>query len=472
MMGWAVRAFGRVRVGFALTVLTLFAFLLASRLPFLSNTLVGEEGSIAAYVLSPEPLSQKSRNGLPYALIGQIDGAPILAPPERTIIPYIIIEKIGRILTSQQPQPTDGARSRAARLPFLLMFMMGVAGLLAMLANAIGAAEHRRVVVAGLTVLYGLTTPLAMGASIQPQLDGSIGVLLLGLAGWLLTSAQATGVRIPAFAAAGVLIGLGRHEWAMVFGLAAALLLVFDLIVRGNAVRAYLAALLGIAAGVAISLAVSNQDYMMGFGLMRRIYYRDGVNLAQILSSQISFVLPVVALLVAASIALLRGGLTSIAARCGTALILIGAIGILVGFMASGWPGDGFPRYYAPSLVLATYALVGIVLEGRKLVPDRVLPIGAIVLAIGIAWNGVQLGRSRAANVSISSAPGMALGPLQERLSKGATAAAGGGVLFEQASVWVYSPTASFISSDMGWEGALNLLARRFPAHKDKLLKR
>jgi len=36
--------------------------------------------------------------------------------------------------------------------------------------------------------LWSLTTPLAVGASIEPQVDGSVGVLLLGTAASLLVT--------------------------------------------------------------------------------------------------------------------------------------------------------------------------------------------------------------------------------------------------------------------------------------------
>src|SRR5271169_3930536 len=110
--------------------------------------------------------------------------APRASAPRafRSIVPYFIMEKAGRALRwpSRSADPTT--LSLAARLPFFLLFLGGIAGLIVLLVLAFRSTQRWRFATAAGLVTYALTTPLAVGASIQPQVDGSVGVLLLGIA--------------------------------------------------------------------------------------------------------------------------------------------------------------------------------------------------------------------------------------------------------------------------------------------------
>lgn len=196
-------------------VLLVVAAVLLLRLPFLANPMVGEEGAFAYLVASPVPSSRYTPDHRPQMLIGQIGQQPMLYPFQHAIIPYVVLETgVGTVLRAA------GAASRSARVrtiavrsAYLVLFMLGCGGLLwfasgNLLAAAIGG--------------FALSTPLLVGASIQPQVDGGMGVLLIGGAGALLAWQRSTGQVLRA-ALAGVLVGVGRQEWAMAFLAASAL---------------------------------------------------------------------------------------------------------------------------------------------------------------------------------------------------------------------------------------------------------
>jgi hypothetical protein len=454
-----------------LVAISFFVILIASRAPFLNNILVGEEGSHAALVLSNEPISRQTQDGFPQALVGVIDGKPVFSSFQRTIVPYLIMEKALRALRWPSRSADPATLSLAARLPFFLLFLGGIAGLIVILALAFRSTQRWRFATAAGLVIYALTTPLAVGASIQPQVDGSVGVLLLGIAGWVLVANPPGPYAAPAFTAAGLLIGLGKHEWAMAFLASGAMILTLKLLTRTGRIRPCAALLVGIALAIGFSLLTSLPDYVLGFGLMRQFAGRESV--FQVISHQTRFLLPVVLLLGITAIALLLRLRFALAKRTGVLLVIIGAVGIIVGFGLSGWSGDGFPRYYAPGLVLATYCLVAIVVDGTLFIPDRLLPICMAALLLGISWNAHFLFQSWAQNVSITSAPGISLSALEEQFRRDAANSDSGRpiILFEQASLWVYYPGVSFISVELGWEDAINLIEVEYPWHKGQLVK-
>ena len=72
----------------------LLVVIAVARLPFIGNVLAGEEGDFAALVLDDVPTSVVSDTHLPRDQIGFIDGKPVLTSFHRTIMPYIILERL------------------------------------------------------------------------------------------------------------------------------------------------------------------------------------------------------------------------------------------------------------------------------------------------------------------------------------------------------------------------------------------
>ena len=419
---------------------------IGARVPFVANTLVGEEGCFAFLVANPVPSGRLTEDGWPRCLIGSIDGQPIFASFEKPIVPYLLIEGGTGAIT----RPLDilalaePARTIAARLPFLVLFLIGVAGL--------AWSASRSLLASGVTA-YALTTPLAVGASLQPQLDGSVGVLLTGVAGSVLVASS----RPAAFAVAGFLVGLGRVEWALAFGTAAVAALAFN-------VRLALALLAGVAAGAAASFAISPADYSAAFEVMQRVggtaeplalAWRDRI-----------YVAPVLALLVPCGLlTLARRRL--VATHPGIAIVILAAAAMFSGFLLGAWPGDGFPRYYAPALVLAACALTAL-LDGW---PDRWRAgAAATLIALGLVANAAHLVPAYRKGRTITSGPGISLAAIErDYAAAAARAAEAREIALQYPAFWFYYPRLDFLPRDLGVAGALSLLRERHPAAADRL---
>ena len=70
------------------------------RLPFIGNILAGEESDFAVLLLDNVPISTLSDQHLPRDQVGFIDGKPELTSFHRTVMPYIILERVGRLFAS------------------------------------------------------------------------------------------------------------------------------------------------------------------------------------------------------------------------------------------------------------------------------------------------------------------------------------------------------------------------------------
>lgn len=453
----------------AFLILTLA--LVASRLPFLSNTLLGEEGMFAALVLSPTPPSAEVANGLPQQLIAQIDGRRFYGSFEHPIIPYLVMER-GVGVLGRAAHALDGGfnyRNQVARGCYFVLFSIGVLGLLWRAATALVAGDTSGpAFVVPAAVIYVLTTPLLLGASIQPQVDGSAGVMLMGLAAFVLLAGQGRPLQTPAFLVAGVLIGLGRIEWVLAFAVAAlAVLAARAVLVRGEPLGLPLVLLAGLAAGSAISWMASPDDYLSGIDVLHRIS-AGATSSFETARQQRPLLTPVI-VVAAAAVTLCAFRLRSVlAGASGTLMLTLGAIGVIAGFAASNWAGDGFPRYYAPALVALAYAVVD--LAGRLDWSARGRVVAGVLVLAGL-WPNLQFARDRLArDVSITSLPGASLRAMRAQMAVSAGwARAENAIPLENSSIWLYYPSISFVSKDLGLAGARELLTDNNPPDVERL---
>ena len=444
--------------------LSIFVFLIIAlglvREPFLENLLVGEEGGFAFLVANPVPSSKFSTSGQPEILIGNIEGKLEFLAFERTIKPYMIIENVvGEFTRPLRLMEIEdlGVRTRAVRLVFLSIFVAGVAGSLWIAAGS-GFLPL-------LIVSYALTTPLMVGASIQPQLDGSLGVLLMGLAAWMLTSSN----RLSLLYLAGLLIGLGRHEWSLSFLTSAVLVFLLTLSNRQSPWHPMGSLIIGIISGITFSLAMSTPDFLNGFQVMRRV---AGTVNPMILAYQFSAYLVPAILLIGASLALSIMRLRSVLSIRPSVMVLVLAGGmILAGFSLSGWPGDGFPRYYSPAVILAVYSLIYLV--NYNVLPQWIRAVGAVACIGGILWNASFLAMKHMEDISITSSPGVNLTALRQHYRETNSHTLNEGVvLLEGTGFWLYYPNTNFVSEDLGEAYSLNWLRHYRPDLVDRFRSR
>lgn len=459
----------------------LLAAVAAVRLPFIGNILAGEESDFAVLLLNDVPLSTLSSEHLPRDQVGFIDGKPDLTSFHRTAMPYIILERLGRLFA---PHDAIGRwppekLTIAARLPFAIIFLLGCAGLIALTVEAaayVGKRPSLGLSIAPLSAtLWSLTTPLAVGASIQPQIDGSVGILLLGTAATVLAIGDTE--QNPGywrFLTAGVLAGLGKHEWAMAFAAAAAATWVFALVFSTGWRRSGVLVavfLLGLTLAVAASYAVAPLDYRQGFSVMEGFYGITGGQLWAIEPAQWPFTMPVLVLIVIDGLFLLIVLRPLIRCAPGLLLAYMAAVAIAIGYTISGWPADLFPRYFAPPLIICTIVFAALWLRFKAAIAPGPGWIVVVAAVLGLGANAATLARYHDHKLSLTSLRGTPLANIAQEYAKDARLARQtGGIVFAFGGTWLYHPGISYITAGMGKNTAEAHMAREHPALKDKLV--
>lgn len=450
--------------------LLLLTIMLLVRLPFLAATLVGEEGSFAYLVAGVPRSGTLTPDRLPQMMIGLLGDTVALGPFQRTIMPYVLLEfGPGTLLRALDITALPFSwRNGLVRGSYLGLYVFGIAGVLLRSATAAARGNFPPAAVAILAV----TAPLAVGASLQPQIDGGLGVLLLGLASLLLIPTAPIPLRESVIRAgcAGVLVGLGRHEWSIAFAagaiaaVLATFLLVYEWKERRKALFIALAVSMGFSASALFSFFISPGEYIAGFEVQRRV--TGSVSPWMLLHRDIFHVAVCATLIGASSVVLLFLIRKNIGEITGITIVLVAASTLFAGSLLTGWPGDGFPRYYAPVLVMAATVLISLLSRNRNEIPNVVAQsVGLICLLVAVAslWSLSQSWQGREA---IGSGAGTDLRVL--RASYAATAAEwaadpqGTPLRLAPAGLWLYYPTTSFLGADMG-EFAGRYLAEHHP---------
>lgn len=470
----------RIALKLALAV-ALLALIVAARLPFIGNILAGEEGYFAALVLNDVPTSALDGRHMPREIAGFIDGKPILQTFHRTVMPYIVMETFGRAVAARNAlgHLSPARLTIAARWPFAFMFLLGSLGLIALSVEAATITGTNRLSVGALAPLsvtaWALTSPLAVSASIQPQVDGSVGVLLLGTAATLLALGD---IEHPAarwrFLMAGLLAGLGKHEWALAFAaaaLGASLICLIDASGRRRSLAAFAVFLIGLALAVALSYAVSPSDYRAGFNVMANIFERTGGELWALQPAQWPFTVPVVTLALIDGVFILLVLRPLIRAAPGLLLAYLAAIAIAIGYAGSGWHGDNFPRYFAPPIVMLPLVFVALWLRFKDLVSPRTGWIVVALAVIGLVANYQFLAASHDSQVALGDLRGESLAQIEQDYAAAAKLAHDThGVVFTVTTAWIYHQGINFISAGLGKDGAAEYIAAHFPAFKNRLV--
>jgi uncharacterized membrane protein YhdT len=470
------------RIALKLALATaLLALVVAARLPFIGNILAGEEGYFAALVLNSTPISALDDRHLPREIAGFIDGKPILQTFHRTVMPYVVMEIFGRAVAARNVlgRLSPERLTVAARWPFAFMFLLGSLGLIALTVEAAASAGKRMSASGALVPLavtvWSLTSPLAVSASIQPQVDGSVGVLLLGTAATLLALSD---IKHPAalwrFLMAGMLAGLGKHEWALAFAAAAvgaALICMIDASGRRRNGAAFVVFLIGLALAVALSYAISPDDYRAGFNVMTNIFERTGGELWALQSAQWPFSVPVVALVLVDGAFIMVVLRRLIRTAPGLLLAYMAAVAIVIGYAASGWHGDNFPRYFAPPFVILPLVFAALWLRFKDVVTPAA---GWSVLAaavIGLWANYQFLAASHDSQVALGDLRGEPLAQIERDYAAAAKLGhATNGVVFTVTTTWIYHQGINFISTGLGKDGAADYIATHFPAFRNRLV--
>jgi hypothetical protein len=439
----------------------LLAVVFAVRIPFLSNELVGEEGEFAFLVASPTPSSQLSADGLPKLLAANLDGKYALDSFQHAVIPYVFLERIPGTIVRQMRILSKSPISRIiiVRMAYLSLFLGGVLGLAWLSTFPLQNGTVRELFPTLLIPLYALTTPLAVGGSIQPQIDGAFGVLTVGVVAALLLPSPGCVASLWRYLVAGCIVGLGRAEWALAFFVVSGVVVVFQAAkgAPGIAITPYLSLLCGVVIGVAVSVAASPDDYVSSFLVAQRVSNHTGAGVLALRQAQ--YVFPICAFTCAVAAALMHPS-NSFARETPGLLVAAGSgVIIFLGFAISGFSGDGFPRYYAPALTLLAYGATWLSVKNGR--PQGVV---AILTLGGLVWNASYLIQAHRAGVSITSIPGLRLAVFSERYASAAERAKRDDILTMQPSgIWLTYPDTRFMAADYGYPGAVDYLTKFYP---------
>lgn len=396
-----------------------FMCIAAVRVPFLSNLLIDEEGIFGYLVINTKEIVSFGKGEA--IILSRLDGEDIYGGAEHPLLPYLILNKLLRPIFSEGNSYSDlsfAAKSRMGRKPFIFSFLVGLAALFFVWLRVFNSKRRPEALVACFLILYVSTTPLLVGGSIQPQVDGSIGVMVLGVAALLII--LGAGLRAPQSAliliAGGVTASIGKNEWTL--ALLASVLVTgaintVSLINGRNSVtdskkslRFLLMIVFGAILGSLFSYYASPENFLGGISVMHRLSSNESVSLGQVFLHNITWTWPVFLLIVVCTWLIFQNK-NSVAHKTEVTLLYLWGILLCAGYLFVPWGGDGFPRYYIPSAFILLFfatTVLGHVTLGEHF--SRVIIAGTI---IGIVFNLTYLNARYMNRESISSGPGTSL---------------------------------------------------------------
>lgn len=358
------------------------------RLPFLSQPLLGEEGMFGVIITGYKSSTVSSytvergriidENCL--TIVGHIGSeGDLMTRPSRNIAPYCFLGLVVKPLISgiDFPSLNFDDKSKLVRSTFLLISSVGYISL-CIIGWLIASQLMGYQKVLPFLFLLGITaTPLALGASIQPQLDGVFGYLLLSNAVLFVylgaKNKQSPWSKMSLNFLAGFLVALCKNEWSLV--LLASIASVFfawlaysffasrqaKCNLRGYFSNLNLSVILGLLMGCLMGMYAcfwfSPGDYLDGFNLMRDINNSKNSHLTIFITALVSnyyVLIPNLLVLAAGSWAAIKNRNALITNQIGLLALYLWSFGVTAGFMQSGWSGDGFPRYYVPPLLVGS----------------------------------------------------------------------------------------------------------------------
>lgn len=477
-----------------LCVITL-VLIIGARIPLLDKTLFGEEGNFASLIASPitshiKNIRESDKVGTHFIqgcllLVGRIDGNDILIGPGRNLMPYCLINKTLHpfIEPYWQTLKTFDQKTQLARIVYLGISLVGLIASLMICYLVSLRLSGLTVVLPYLLFIYAATTHLSIGSSIQPQLDGSIGVALLCSAyllmflGCHIQSSMKRRFFLLVFSA--TLISFGKNEWPIIFltVLFVSLVLYFSsiklcnrfanhtsigfnkVIYKDRLTLKITALLLGIFLGVMISIALSPDHYYSWFALIKNVSSQDYATWTLLLRYW-DILKPIFIFLgFATLLTYLRFKVSCQIFGYLPFIYFLFALGITTAYIFSGYLGDGFPRYLAPSLMIFTVYCVTLLPNLTHAPLNRLwAPLSTVLLILLIYQNYKILDVYFTTSISITI-PGDINWKKNDlvriaKLSKENP----DHVYLIDASIIYYFPDTNFISADMGKSAADALL--------------
>ena len=470
-----------ILVGLVLSLVTIIV-IIAIRLPFLSKPLTGEEGTHTMLLMQHFSsgaliLGEHENDDLNscLTLIGHVDGRDIFVRPSRNLMPYCFINRVVSPIASVFYDDRDNFELKTifARAVFLSISVFGYFALSCVCLIASLRMGGVLKAFPFLLLLYASSTVLAVGSSIQPQLDGSIGVLLLGISFLLITLDASynfnSKISFLLIFSAGFLISLCKNEWPIALLISVIIILLAKPLLKllnfsnkttwiaVDEKRRLQILILWILAGIITCIFLSPSDYFSGYKLMRAIgdqHYSPW----KLIETYQDLLKPLGILMLMSGFLAALNFKQLFSKNILISVYLVFACGVVIGFINSGWLGDSFPRYFAPPLLLiAGYCIV--TLSQLSKMRQWLAAIFCIPILFWGVWKNMQILNVYAQSSISITVPGDTNWIKNDILSVAQRSRENPNAVFiAHSSVRYYFPGAQFVSMDYGESGAKEIL--------------
>ena len=215
----------------------------------------------------------------------------------------------------------------------------------------------------------------------------------------------------------------------------------------------------GCLVGMGVCYRFSPADYLGGFGLMKRIHSSRTSHFKIFLKSlyfNYQILMPIIVVLVIGAWCILKNWRALITNQIGLLVLYVWSCGVFIGFLQSGWGGDGFPRYYLPPLLMSGAFLISQLPVLISHVSSSFKVKGVITICmLATLFNYCKL-------LYVFHQDGSITVPANYVEVKKSIIGASEinrkdpyGIMVHQAALRYYFPDVNFIAIDIGREGAL-----------------
>jgi len=247
-------------------------------------------------------------------------------------------------------------KTRAARLPFYITYVLSMLPVILMGAWLFKRKTWGEVSLPVLFIAFLGTCPLMVGGALQTYYDGNIGVLLTTLCALGLASiprVKSLFFRAVIIFGCGFLSAVGKNEWVIAFIGATLGTMFLYAAIRQKIPHFWLLSSLGLIGAVVGSLFhffVDSFNYLQGFFIMHSFGYEPHKSWIRAFVLRLPWMWPFI-LIFLLVIFILRRYLKELLTTHFTQMILLLWASLLFfGFIITRHLGDGFPRYFCPSM--------------------------------------------------------------------------------------------------------------------------
>lgn len=391
-------------------------------LPFISNLLIGEEGMFA--ILAVDNGKDQIIDNHKVLLISRVNGKEQWEEPRHPILPYWVMSKIMRPFSKGNhfKTCTVNEKTRMARLPFYFFYITAWILLFIISWGMLKKKTKKEFFLTlGLIGFIG-TWRLMVGGSVQTYYDGNLGVFIVAMVSFGFYLATIISNRLFSYFLlfiSGFIAALGKNEWALAFLAANIGVLLFFYIYKyriglkniqmtKNIWIILGLTTLGVFLGSMLHYFIDPFNFIQGYSVMHNFGLKSSANWVDSFLSRLPWIWPLF-LMMGLAVPILKKNLKEQLCTFTPQLILLfwGTI-MLSGFMITPHLGDGFPRYFCPSMFALLAFFVSCKWDLSSFSKKSTLSIGVFILLM-IFFNLIYLHKSFTQKISIGTLSGRSL---------------------------------------------------------------